>query len=113
MRKTDKKIDNQLRLELTEVCDIALKEIDGFQWLTHTVNYANFPKSLKIICVFETNQQLASFTASSSKKMLSSLIQSMLSGMAVKCKNVESFILYDTEQNCDQQHNGNWASRLG
>jgi len=29
MRKTDKKIDNQLRLVLTDVCEVALKEIDG------------------------------------------------------------------------------------
>jgi len=46
MRKTDKKRDNTLRLALTEVCDIALKDIAGFQWLTHCVNYSNFPQSL-------------------------------------------------------------------
>ena len=39
MRKTDKKIDNNLRIVLTEVCEIALKEVTGFQWLTHLVDY--------------------------------------------------------------------------
>ena len=51
MRKTDKKMDNQLRHVLTEVCEVALKDINGFQWLTHVVNYSNFPKSLQVVCV--------------------------------------------------------------
>ena len=49
MRKTDKKIDKQIISALTEVCDSALKAFTGFEWLTHRVNYTNFPKSLKIM----------------------------------------------------------------
>ena len=59
MRKTDKKMDNQLRHVLTEVCEVALKDINGFQWLTHVVNYSNFPKSLQVVCVFDTNENLS------------------------------------------------------
>ena len=113
MRKTDKKIDNQLRVELTDVCETALKEIDGFQWLTHTVNYSNFPKSLQVICIFNTNEQLATFTANSGKKLLTSLIQSKLNTLGVKFKNVADHISYDTEENCTKEHHGNWANRLG
>ena len=113
MRKTDKKMDNQLRLVLMDVCETALKEIDGFQWLTHIVNYSNFPKSLKIICVFETNEQLSIFTANSCKKLLTSLIQSKLNGIGIKFKNGADHILYDTEEDCTKEHNGNWANRLG
>lgn len=115
MRKTDKKIDNQLRLVLTDACEAALKEIDGFQWLTHRVNYSNFPKSLKIICVFETNEQLANFTSNSksSKKLFTALIQTKLNETAVNFKNVTEHILYDTEENCATDHHGNWADRLG
>lgn len=79
MRKTDKKIDNHLRLVLTQVCEIALKDIDGFQWLTHRVNYANFPRSLKVVCVFDRRQHLASFLSSKSHADLSTLIQAKLS----------------------------------
>jgi len=115
MRKTDKKIDNQLRLVLTDVCETALKEIDGFQWLTHRVNYSNFPKSLQIICVFDTNEQLANFTSNSNsnKKSFTSLIQMKLNEIGVKFKNVADHILYDTEENCAKDHHGNWANRLG
>lgn len=49
MRKTDKKIENNIRISLTKVCEQALKEVDGFLWLTHTVNYSKFPESLQIL----------------------------------------------------------------
>lgn len=112
MRKTDRKIDNQLRLVLTDVCEIALKEINGFQWLTHLVNYSNFPKSLKVVCVFDTNENLSYFMSKDSKKELTSLIQVKLDEVDVKVKNVTEHILYDTEENCEKEHNGKWADRL-
>ncbi len=93
MRKTDKKIDNQLRLVLTDVCETALKEIDGFQWLTHIVNFSNFPKSLKVVCVFDTDEQLSTFIINSSKNSLTSLIQMKLNEIGVKFKNVSDHIL--------------------
>jgi len=113
MRKTDKKIDNQLRLALTDVCETALKEIDGFQWLTHRVNFSDFPKSLKVVCVFDTDEQLSTFTLNNSKHSLTSLIQVKLNEIGVKLKNVSDHILYDTEEDCAKVHNGNWAKRLG
>ena len=113
MRKTDRKIDNQLRLVLTDVCEITLKEINGFQWLTHLVNYSNFPKSLKVVCVFDTNENLSYFMSKDSKKELTSLIQVKLQEVDVKVKNVTDHILYDTEENCEKEHNGKWADRLG
>jgi hypothetical protein len=111
MRKTDKKIDHQLRLALTDVCETALKEIDGFQWLTHLVNYSHFPKSLKVICIFNTNENLSNFMSHSRRKGLESLIQNKLVEISVNVKNVSDYITYDTEQNCKHQHNGNWAER--
>jgi len=54
MKKTDKKMDNHIRRVLTDVCETSLTDISGFAWLTHTVNYAQFPQSLKVICVFDT-----------------------------------------------------------
>ena len=48
MRKTDKKLENTLIAALTEVCEAALEAFDGFQWLTHFVNYSHFPSSQKM-----------------------------------------------------------------
>ncbi|NMP17712.1 Fis family transcriptional regulator [Thalassotalea sp. Y01] len=113
MRKSDKKMDNQLRLVLTDVCANALKQIDGFQWLTHLVNYSDFPKSLKVVCVFDTNDSLDNYLKSDRNNHLQSIIKAELNNLGIKLKNVVNHVLFDTEENCEQQHNGNWAKRLG
>lgn len=113
MRKSDKKIDNQLRLLLTEVCEVALKDIRGFQWLTHLVSYSNFPQSLKVVCVFDTNKDLECYLQSDNKHKLASLVQTKFKDINISLKSITSHIRYDTEENCDSQHDGNWANRLG
>jgi len=113
MRKTDKKTDNELRLVLTDVCEQALKDIAGFQWLTHLVNYDDYPNSLKIVCVFDTKENLNNYLQSDDNQALVSLIQSEFKTMNIKLKRMVDHISYDTEENCNQQHDGNWALRLG
>ena len=112
MRKTDKKIDHQLRLVLTDVCEMALKDINGFCWLTHLVNYANFPQSLKVFCVFDSNENLADFLEQNNNRKLNSLIQAKLLEANVQLKDVAKHITYDTEQGCAEEHQGKWADRL-
>ncbi|MGF1762105.1 Fis family transcriptional regulator [Aliivibrio kagoshimensis] len=112
MRKSDKKKDNQLRVALTEVCDSAEKEYQGFQWLTHRVNYDDFPKSLRIVCVFASNKELESFKSSNYFDDLNARIQQKLLGLAINLKRVNDHILYDTEEACCKGHNGKWANRL-
>ena len=112
MRKTDKKVDNQLRIALTEICDSALKEFSGFQWLTHLVNYAHFPKSLKVICVFDTNDNLKRCMATKSQHGLCTLIQKKLFEMGININSIAGHISYDTQEDCDKNNNGKWAERL-
>ena len=59
MKKTDKKIDNAICQTLTQLCEIQLKKIDGFQWITHAVNYKQFPNSLQVTCIFDSETSLA------------------------------------------------------
>ncbi|MBL1275644.1 MAG: hypothetical protein COB30_006125 [Ectothiorhodospiraceae bacterium] len=113
MRKTDKKIDNQIRIALTNVCDKALIEIDGFQWLTHLVNYSNFPNSLKVICVFNTNESLSAFLEKGNGDHLMALVHENLTDIGVNVKDITAHVLYDTEENCEKEHNGKWAERWG
>ena len=112
MRKTDKKIENQLRSVLTDVCETALKEIDGFQWLTHFVNYANFPRSLKVVCIFDTNENLSKFMSGESEVELRSLIHKKLHEIGINVKNMAGQLAYDTEENCEKDHNGKWHERF-
>ena len=112
MRKVDKKLDKQLRLLLTEVCETALKNVEGFVWLTHVVNFSNFPSSLKVICVFNENTALNQYLTSDSCHYISALIESLLKTAGINIKHIKHHVLYDTEENCNQQHQGNWAKRL-
>lgn len=52
MRKTDKKLERAIVRELTAVCEAAKPTCSGFEWLTHTVDYAKFPESLRVTLVF-------------------------------------------------------------
>ncbi|UJF21544.1 Fis family transcriptional regulator [Shewanella sp. OMA3-2] len=101
MRKTDKKIDNQIRQVLTQVCEIALNEYSGFQWLTHIVNYSDFPKSLQVICVFDTPYSLNRFMASVERDTLSKLIQAKL--LSIKVTIDSRQVCYDSEDNRNQK----------
>ncbi|RUO72187.1 hypothetical protein CWI80_10335 [Pseudidiomarina sediminum] len=53
MRKSDKKIDNEIIRRLTKVCETMKARLSGFVWLTHEVNYQRFPESLLVTLVFD------------------------------------------------------------
>ncbi|WP_282110295.1 Fis family transcriptional regulator [Shewanella algicola] len=112
MRKSDKKIDNQLRLALTDVCDHALECYPGFEWITHAVDYDSFPKSLRIVCVFDAEQQLRHFNHQGHKTALLAHIKRNLADVGIVLNNIDKQVSFDTETACQQQHNGNWALRL-
>lgn len=96
--KTQKKIDHNIRLALTGACELFLDAIPGFQWLTHEANYSNFPTSLLITCVFDTNksQQLACQKGDSRK--MQQLIQAKLLKIGVKLKAPKRQIIFDSEE---------------
>lgn len=98
MRKTDKKIDNQLRNVLTEVCEIALNEYEGFQWLTHSVNYKQFPQSLKIILVFNNKAALDSLKVEGLDTALNRLIQLKLFEVNIIIRDLSRQITYQTSE---------------
>ncbi|MEZ9906333.1 Fis family transcriptional regulator [Vibrio breoganii] len=95
MRKTDKKIENRIRSVLTEVCEDTLKGYDGFLWVTHTVNYSSFPQSLRIVCVFDTNQDRANFLAGEGPLNVSTTIQKAFDQVGIQLKNVDKQISYE------------------
>lgn len=105
MRKSDKKLENQLRITLTEVCEASLKEDTGFQWLTHTVDYQRFPDSLQITCMFDTPENLAGFLKSAHKAALTELIRDKLDSVGIRLKKPEKQVVFDIE--CDE-NKGEW-----
>lgn len=113
MRKTDKKIDNTLRVLLTEVCDSALENVEGFKWLTHLANYDNFPGSLSVICIFNTNLKLAQAKSLKRDDYLRNLIKQKLDCADIKIHNITKHVSFDTEEECIINNDGNWHERLG
>lgn len=112
MRKSDKKLDNQIRLALTDVCESALKKIHGFEWLTHSAQYDRFPDSLRVTCIFDTNEHLEAFKASTANQQLQQQIQDELQAIGIRIRTIQQQVAYDTEENCERFHDGNWARRL-
>lgn len=112
MRKTDKALENTLVKVLTQVCEESLKAIDGFQWLTHLVNYKDFPRSLTVICVFDTQNQIAQLLDSPQHQDLMNNIIDQLSGAGIQLPKKQKHIKFDSEEACNFHHGGNWANRM-
>ncbi|UTA48968.1 Fis family transcriptional regulator [Simiduia sp. 21SJ11W-1] len=77
MRKTHKKIDNAIRIALTGVCESALKKVDGFQWLTHLVDYGNFPQILAVVCIFENEFSVTKLAQSGQQPFEQAIISAL------------------------------------
>lgn len=112
MKKSDKKIENALRQGLTQVCDLALDHIEGFVWITHLVNFQSFPSSLRIVCVFDSEQSKAQALAAQSDTQLCQWIQDKLNKHGIQIKSIRQHVHFDSQEACDKSHSGNWAARL-
>ena len=88
MRKTDKKIDNKLRGVLTDVCDIALETIPGYQWITHTVKYDAFPASLQVSCGFASADAIEQLQREQQDTVLKKLIFNKLAAVDINLKDM-------------------------
>ena len=111
MRKSDKKIDNAVREVLTEACEVALGEFEGFVWLTHFANYSFFPDSLKVVCVFDTNAQLSGFLSKQQDEAFRTLIKAKLASLGIVFKDVRQHVSFDTEEKCKNENAGSWNNR--
>lgn len=110
--KTEKKIDNNIRIALTAVCEEALQKVPGFEWLTHQANYTNFPASLLITCVFQSDAELSSAIESGGSVWLQKQIQSKLLKIGVRFKTLNKQVIFDTEEECRENNQGDWSARL-
>ncbi len=108
MRKTDKKIDKALRIMLTEVCAVAQKNSEGFVWLTHFANYADFPRSLSVVCIYDTENHLAD----ADLDYMRTLIKEKLALVDISMNDIRSQVSFDTEESCTLENNGNWNQRI-
>ncbi|BCD96943.1 Fis family transcriptional regulator [Marinagarivorans cellulosilyticus] len=110
--KTQKRTDNNIRLALIAVCEQSLKDIPGFKWLTHQVDFTNFPASLLVTCIFETQEQLTQAEQNLHTQQMQNNVQAKLFKIGVKVSSPKNQVVFDTEEACTQEHEGDWKTRL-
>jgi hypothetical protein len=100
MTKTEKKIENQLVKILTDICETELKALDGFEWITHKVNFNQFPQSLKVLCVFASPEQLACVIKQNQAQRIRQLIQEKLVAVSITISQPDKQIIFDIDESC-------------
>jgi len=112
LKKQHKKIENDLIKALTTVCELLKDDLEGFEWLTHFASYEQFPKSLAIVCVFTTNQQLSTMQQTGKEAEVCTIIGNQLALIGIKLKDIKQHLEFDTEEQCQLEHGGNWNKRF-
>lgn len=112
MKKTIKKLDNNVVKALTQACETAKNWDIGFAWLTHTARYEQFPGSLMVTCVFEQDHAVQHLAVSEQDLKLRRLIQSELLKVGVRVKDIRRHVCFDSEESCARDHDGDWQKRL-
>ncbi|MFN3359672.1 MAG: hypothetical protein ACK418_27200 [Pseudomonas sp.] len=106
------RLERRLVATLTDACETAKAEIPGFVWLTHTVDYAAFPSSLRVIWVFDTRANKDQAVASGADQRMRELTAAALDQADVAHVQVNRCVRLDTEEDCQRQHGGDWRVRL-
>ena len=97
MNKTDKKREKSIIQGLTRVCDITKNEIDGFEWLTHTIDYDYFPNSLMVHCIFTSDVSIKQVIDSGQDETIFKLICDELVLIDINFKDISSHVTFDTK----------------
>ncbi len=111
-KRDSTRIERALVASLTDACETAKAEIPGFEWLTHTVNYANFPQSLIITWVFDTRANKDHALATGLDARLRELTATALHDAEIPPVSLQRCVHFDSEEACHTQHGGNWRLRL-
>jgi hypothetical protein len=105
------RIERLLVKTLTEACETAKGEIKGFVWLTHTADMHALAQTLKVTWVFETlaDKVLAQTTTHARIFELTGLA---LTEAGIDAKALAHIVRFDSEQECQRTHGGDWQKRL-
>lgn len=112
-KRDSARLERRLVKALTDACETAKAQIPGFGWLTHTVDYAAFPQSLRVTWVFDTRASQDHALATGADQRMRELTAAALQDAEVAPVNIDRCVRFDSEQACDAQHGGDWRRRLG
>ncbi|MBZ9667846.1 hypothetical protein H3221_024180 [Pseudomonas sp. LMG 31766] len=91
-------VERELIRTLTLACETAKSEIVGFQWLTHEVDYARFPQSLRVIWMFDSEASKARALASPDKARMVELTQAAFDDVGISVSGIVEHVAFSVEQ---------------
>lgn len=91
-------IERELIRALTTACETAKSEIVGFQWLTHEVDYEEFPQSLVVTWVFDSEANRARALASADKARMLELTQVALDEVGISVSSIAEHVAFSVER---------------
>lgn len=97
---------------LTHACETGKAEIVGFAWLTHVVDYQNFPASLLVTWIFDTQTNRDRALANGQDKRMAELTAEAFSEAGICVSRVAAHLTFDSEEQCHRVDAGNWQQRL-
>ncbi|WP_338525390.1 hypothetical protein NUH87_07125 [Pseudomonas batumici] len=111
-KREQAQIERRLVATLTEACETAKARIVGFAWLTHEVDFAHFPSSLRVTWVFDTRANRDQALAGESARHMHELTAAALREAEVEVHQVAAHLAFDSEEYCQQVSAGNWQQHL-
>ncbi|NVZ71735.1 hypothetical protein [Pseudomonas costantinii] len=111
-KRDNARLERRLVATLTEACETAKAEIPGFDWLTHTVDYAAFPQSLRVTWVFDTRASKDHALAAGAGERMRELTAAALHDAEVPAVQLDRCVRFDSEEECSAQQGGDWRLRL-
>ncbi|SEP04151.1 hypothetical protein [Aquisalimonas asiatica] len=113
MKQSDRKhLEDQLATMLGRACEAAREELDGFQWVTHVLDYNDVQHSIQVVWVFDTNANLAAALRAGHDAYLSHLTAEALDAAGLSIGDVRQHVGFDSEEECARAHGGDWQIRL-
>ena len=97
MKKTDKKREKSIVQGLTRVCEITKNEVGGFEWLTHTIDYDDFPNSLMVHCIFISDVRIKQVIDSGQDETIFKLICDELVLIDINFKDISNHVTFDAK----------------
>lgn len=111
-KRNQDQLERRLVKTLTHACETAKGQIPGFVWLTHVVDYAAFPASLKVVWVFDTQASKDFALADGEARYMGELTTRALADAQVHVRPGTSHVYFDSEEECLRACGGDWPKRL-
>lgn len=104
--------ERRLVASLTQACETGKTELVGFTWLTHRVDDQQFPASLRVVWVFDTQANRDQACANGQAERMRELTAEAFSKAEISVASVATHVHFDSEEQCQRADAGNWQQRL-